>query len=126
VGVRGIGPQLAERSNVSITSAPVPTRMWRTRSLSASSDQIVPIDHSLAILCPFREEKNPAISRLGASFPDLEPTSALDALANDPDQGGLGVVAAICELKAVAATGCANVGICLLRLDGRALGIIAR
>jgi hypothetical protein len=67
---------------VSITSAPAPARMWRTRPLSVSSDQIVPVDHSLAILCPFREEKNPAISRLGASFPDLEPTSTLDALAN--------------------------------------------
>src|SRR3954470_18517519 len=63
---------------VSITSAPVPTRMWRVTPFSVSSDQTTPTDCSLVI-------RSPVCARRGSSRPvvvlalDLQPSRAATA-----------------------------------------------
>src|SRR5215213_5551320 len=48
---------------VSMTSAPVPTHMWRTMPLAVFSDQIVPTDRLSAMLRLSQRERTPRLRR---------------------------------------------------------------
>src|SRR3954451_10241839 len=66
---------------------------------------------------------SPATAFVSAASLDNFEAPALKTLADDPDHGGLHIVAARGQLQAMAAARRADVGMGLLRLDGRPLGI---